>query len=166
MKTKKERRFSSFGSSGYQGYKIGLRLVREGLEDYEPVTLSSSRQVYEFMREIEENDRESFYSIHLDGRNKVISCEEVAKGSGGSCPVSPKEVYKAALLTSAQAVIFVHNHPTGDPVPSTQDCDISQTLYDCGQLLGIKVLDNVIIGSGSYYSFADRGELKGKETKR
>jgi DNA repair protein RadC len=136
--------------------------VREGLEEYEPLPLCSSKDVYEFMRGLENLDREVFYSIHVDGRNNVLSCEEVAKGCQSSCPVHPREVYKAALLSAAEAVIFVHNHPSGDPAPSIQDRELTARLYECGELLGIKVLDSVIIGRGKYYSMADTGELTKK----
>ena len=150
---------SKFSTTGYEGYKVSLKLVREGIEEYDPVYLSNSEDVYEFMQEIEDNDRESFYSIHLDSKNKIMSCEEVSRGGGASTTVCPREVFKAAVLTSAQGLVFVHNHPSGDPRPSPEDLAVSRKLYDCGELLGIKVFDSVIVGKGSYYSLGDNKQL-------
>lgn len=158
-----EKQPSRFGPVGYEGYRVKVRLVRENVDEYDPVKLMNSKDVYQFMRDIKDNDRESFYSIHLDSKNTVISCEEVARGSGSACTVHPREVYKAAILSSAQAMVLVHNHPSGDPVPSPDDHAIIKKLYDCGELLGIKVHDSIIVGDDSYYSFADNGQLKGSK---
>jgi DNA repair protein RadC len=74
--------------------------------------------------------------------------------------VHPREVYKSVLPASASSILFIHNHPSGDPEPSLADKEITKILYDAGQLLQIKVLDHIIIGMNRYYSFADRGELE------
>jgi DNA repair protein RadC len=160
MTDENSRKPSKFGDTGYEGYKVSVKLVREGVEEYDPVYISNSRDVYEFIQDIEDNDRESFYSIHLDNKNKIISCEEVSRGGAASATVHPREVFKAALLTSAQGLVLVHNHPSGDSTPSPEDLAVSRRLYDCGELLGINVLDSVIVGNGSYYSFGDRKQLK------
>jgi hypothetical protein len=71
----------------------------------------------------------------------------------------PREVFAPALKESAAAVLFVHNHPSGDPTPSREDIEITSRLKHAGDLLGIRVLDHIIIGNGAYISLADRGEV-------
>jgi DNA repair protein RadC len=151
------KRRSLFDGSAYKGYRVSIKLVRESLEEYEPVRLEGPEDVYSFMKELQDSDRERFYSLFLDGRNTVISCEEVSSGSPNTTIVHPREVFKSAFLCSSTAVIFVHNHPSGDPEPSFDDKAVTGRLYQCGDLLGIDVLDSIIIGNGSYYSFEEKG---------
>ena len=73
--------------------------------------------------------------------------------------VHPREIFKSCLLSSAAAIILLHNHPSGDPTPSREDLELTGRLNDSGELLGIRVLDHIIIGSGCYVSLADRGLL-------
>jgi DNA repair protein RadC len=75
--------------------------------------------------------------------------------------VHPREVFKVAILSNAAAILCGHNHPSGDPQPSREDCSLTRRLVQAGQVLGIEVLDHVIIGDGAadYYSFADQGLL-------
>ena len=71
----------------------------------------------------------------------------------------PREAFGPALRESAAFVIFVHNHPSGDPEPSEDDVQITRRLKETGEILGIRVLDHLVVGDGSYYSFADEGQL-------
>lgn len=151
------KKHSLFDGSDYKGYRVSIKLIREGLEEYEPVRLEGPEDVYNFMKELQDSDREKFYSLFLDGRHNVISCEEISSGSPNSTIVHPREVFKSAFLCSSTAVIFVHNHPSGAPEPSFEDKKIVGRLYQCGDLMGIDVLDSIIIGNGSYYSFQERG---------
>jgi DNA repair protein RadC len=140
-----------------------VRLVREGRKRYLPRRLSGPRDVYEFLKDLESLDREVFYSIHLDGKNQVVSCEEVSKGTLTCSLVSPREVYKGAILSSASSIIIAHNHPSGDPRPSGEDAGITFRLYEAGEILGIPLIDSFIIGDGEYHSMAESGELEQKE---
>ena len=83
----------------------------------------------------------------------------VSQGTQDSSPVHPREVYMPVIPNSAAHVIFVHAHPSGDSGPSNSDREITSMLREAGKLNGIEVIGHVIIGNGSYYSFADRGEL-------
>jgi len=83
----------------------------------------------------------------------------VSEGSLNQSIVHPREVFAPAVRESAAAVIFVHNHPSGDPSPSREDREITRRLKEAGELLGIRVLDHVIVGDGSYYSFTESGVL-------
>jgi DNA repair protein RadC len=97
----------------------------------------------------------------LDRKNQVIGLHTVSIGSLTASVVHPREVYKVAILANAAAVIFGHNHPSGDPTPSQEDRTLTARLVAAGKLLGFGVCDHVIVGDGSqrYFSFADEGLL-------
>ena len=99
-----------------------------------------------------------FLTLHLDGKNRIIALDMVSIGSLNQSIVHPRELFKTALLSSAAAIIMVHNHPTGDPTPSREDIDITRRIKEAGEILGVKLLDHIIIGS-SYLSFVGRGLL-------
>ena len=154
-----ELKDSFFDGYEYQGYKVRTKLVIEGDSEYKPMRFSTPAEVYQAFKNLSESDKERFYSIHLDSKNKVLGVEMVSQGSLDSSPVHPREVYKSALLASAASVIFVHSHPSGDPEPSLSDREITKQLKEAGDLMGIEVLDHVIIGRDEYYSFADKDEI-------
>jgi DNA repair protein RadC len=89
----------------------------------------------------------------------VIREELISQGTLTSSPVHPREVFAPAVRHSAAAVVLVHNHPSGDPQPSADDLDITRRLADAGRLLGVRVVDHVIVGDGSFVSLADRGAV-------
>ena len=105
-------------------------------------------------------DREHFVLLMLDQKNHVIGIHTVSMGSLTASIVHPREVYKAAILANAAAIVCGHNHPSGDTVPSQEDRAMTQRLVNAGTLLGINVVDHIIIGrEGRYFSFADEGLL-------
>lgn len=120
---------------------------------------SSPQQVFEMFRDLILETKEHFLALHLDGKNRIICLDRIASGSLNQCVVHAREVLKAALLSSAAAIILVHNHPTGDPTPSSEDLNITNRLKEAGVLIGIPVLDHIIIGNGQYVSFSERGLL-------
>ncbi len=95
----------------------------------------------------------------LDGKNRIFADYLVSEGCLTSSIVHPREVYIQAIRNSAASVIFLHNHPSGDPSPSPEDVDITKRLVAAGELIGIKVLDHIIMGEREYVSFADKGLL-------
>ncbi len=103
--------------------------------------------------------KEVFLALLLDTKNRLIREVQISEGSLNASIVHPREVFSPALKESAAAVLFVHNHPSGDPTPSREDIEITSRLKQAGDLLGIRVLDHIIIGNGAYISLADRGEL-------
>ena len=143
----------------HRGYRVSVRLVRRGRHRYRPRKIERPGEVYEFLSDLQYLDREVFYSLHLDGKYQLVSCEEVSRGSLGSSLVHPREVYKGAILSSAAALIVAHNHPSGDPTPSVEDCSVARRLYKAGELLGIPLVDSVIIGNGRYYSLKEGGDF-------
>lgn len=138
-----------------------LRLIRERRPGYGPVTtIRDAKDVYAaFRTRAEQADREVFLALLVDGKNHVLGFHEVSVGSLTAALVHPREVFKAAILASAAAIILVHNHPSGDPEPSQEDHAITERLKQAGTLLGISVLDHVVIGHDAYRSFAETGLL-------
>ena len=158
-KDKIEMKDSYFDGYEYKGYKVKTKLAIEGLNEYKPLQISGPADVYNAFKNLIESDKERFYSVFLDVKNKVIGVDMVSQGTLNSSPVHPREVYKSALLASAASVIFVHSHPSGDPTPSVTDREITTKLKQAGELMEIDVLDHVIIGRNEYYSFNDKKEL-------
>ncbi len=102
-------------------------------------------------------EKEVFKLLILDNKNKVIKSEDISIGSLDQTIVHPREVFVEAIRYMAKSVILVHNHPSGDPKPSKLDVKTTKRLIECGELLGIKVLDHIIIGNGVTYSFKNSG---------
>jgi DNA repair protein RadC len=142
----------------YRGYRVSVQLVRECEEDRSPARIGGARDVYGVLQELSERDREEFWTLHLDARHHLVGCEQTSVGTLSTSLVHPREVYKAAILSSAAAIIIAHNHPSGDPSPSPEDFAVSQRLYHAGEILGIPLLDSVIIGSCRYHSLRESGQ--------
>ncbi|MGH8577821.1 MAG: RadC family protein, partial [Gammaproteobacteria bacterium] len=100
---------------------------------------------------------EAFLCLFLDNRHRVISCEEMFRGTVDSAQVYPREVVKRALVLNAAAVILAHNHPSGEAEPSHADRAITARLKDALALIEVRVLDHLVIGDGVATSMAERG---------
>jgi len=122
------------------------------------VFLSSAATVHaHFGPLLVDEKRESFYAVMLDGRNRVVAKVRISQGSLGASIVHPREAFRSAVREAAAAVIFGHNHPSGDPTPSAEDRRTTERLRRAGEVMGIPVLDHVVVGRGRYWSFADNG---------
>jgi DNA repair protein RadC len=144
----------------YALYRVAL--VREASVPLSSPTIRSSEDAATIFRShLADVDREYFIILLLDRKNKVIGVNTVSIGSLTASIVSPREVFKPAILTNAAAIICGHNHPSGEVFPSHEDRGITTRLVQGGKLLDIQVLDHIIIGNGTttYYSFADSGIL-------
>lgn len=97
--------------------------------------------------------------IMLNTKNIVISIKDVSVGSLNSSIVHPREVFCEAIKRSSASIIICHNHPSGDPAPSSEDINLTHRIKECGKLLGIELLDHIIIGDGSYISLKEKGVL-------
>ncbi len=135
-----------------------LKVVRERRAGYgRQRRVRNSRDIYKAFREhFATLDREQFLVILLDTKNAIIGFNVVSMGTLNGSLVHPREVFKPAILGNAAAVILLHNHPSGDPAPSTEDRTITARLRQAGDILGITLLDHVIIGDGTYASFAEQ----------
>jgi DNA repair protein RadC len=124
--------------------------------------IGSSRDVDAALRpRLAHLDAERFLAVALDAKNRPVGEVEVARGGLSACPVSPADVFRALLREAAAGVVFVHNHPSGEPSPSAEDVALTERLRRAGELLGVQVLDHVIIGREGYFSFLDAGLLEG-----
>jgi DNA repair protein RadC len=108
---------------------------------------------------LQEEPGEVFAIICLSTKHRVIAYHEVSRGTLDSTLVHPREVFKAALLANAAAIIVCHNHPSGDPTPTIDDADVTRRLASTGEVIGISVLDHIIVGDGRYYSFKEAGRV-------
>jgi DNA repair protein RadC len=106
---------------------------------------------------IKEKAKEHFKLILLNSRNKKIGISTISIGTLTTSLVHPREVFKEALAHSAASVILAHNHPSGDPEPSEDDLKITRKLVESGKILGVEVIDHIIVGKNSFYSFREKG---------
>ena len=116
--------------------------------------------VFELMRPVAHAPVEEFHVVMLDVRGRLIRTERVAQGSVSQCPVNPREVFRAAVREAAHGVVFVHNHPSGDPTPSPEDADLTERLRVGAELVGVLARDHVIVSAGGYYSFVEAGRWR------
>ncbi len=120
------------------------------------ICLSGSEDVANLlMEELRYAKKEYFKSILVNTKGELITIDDVSVGELSSTIVHPREVFVSAVRKSAAAVIFVHNHPSGDPTPSREDVQTTKRLIDSGEILGIRVLDHIIIGNGKFSSLRD-----------
>ena len=105
-----------------------------------------------FIEDMRYEKREVFKALLLNPRGEIISIETVSVGELTSTLVHPREVFSQAVKKSAAGIVFVHNHPSGNPEPSQEDIKTTERLVACGKLLGIVVIDHIVIGDGRYCS--------------
>ena len=135
--------------------------IREDLPDYfvNNRTFSTASDVFNMFKSLVNTPRECFLALHLDNKNKILCLDFVSQGSLTAAICHPREIFIPVLLSGAAAVVFLHNHPSGCPEASREDIQLTERLKQCGELLGIRILDHIIIGDGRYVSLADRGLL-------
>lgn len=104
--------------------------------------------------------KEIFMVLLLDMKNQVISLHTVSVGNLNASLVHPREVFRAALANAAAGIILIHNHPSGDPSPSSEDIDVTRRLQQAGEIMGILILDHIIIGDNKYVSLKEKGMVK------
>lgn len=139
--------------------ELGKRINRE-LDSINNIVLNKTSLVFDYYKDRLGNvNQEYFYCIYLDNKKKVIKDKLLFIGTLNYSIVHPREVFKNAYLFSASSIILVHNHPTGNVIPSKQDYDLTKNIISVGNILGIKVLDHVIIGKSNYYSFLENGDM-------
>jgi len=134
--------------------ELGRRAAAEPLPPGAPVR-DAAAVFGHFRGRLPQLEREVFYVLLLDGKNRVQGEVQVSEGSLTAALVHPREVFAPAIRAAAAALVLVHNHPSGDPTPSAEDCAITQRLRQVGELVGIRVLDHVVIGRGRWASMAE-----------
>jgi DNA repair protein RadC len=157
------QRVSGIGPRNLLGIRLIHEVSRRFLKDRmmsRPVCHSSS-EVFDFLyHALRDLRKEQFKIIFLDPKNQVIEEKTLFEGTVDSSAVYPREVIRDALRYEASALIFAHNHPSGDPEPSLCDKDITRDLVFAARVVQIKVLDHIIIGNDRYFSFADQGLIE------
>lgn len=122
------------------------------------VRIRDSRQVAEIlMEEMMYEKREFFMALNLNSKLQVESKSIISIGNLDSAPVHPREVFAPAVRRGAAGVVVAHNHPSGDPTPSPQDVDVTKRLIKASEVLGIRLIDHVIVGNGSFTSMKSEG---------
>jgi DNA repair protein RadC len=117
-------------------------------------------RVHELMRPLAHAEREEFHTILLDVRGRLIKTVKVAEGSLTQCPVSPRDALREPVRIGAHGLVFVHNHPSGDPTASAEDGDLTDRLRAAAELVGIVARDHVIVATGGYFSFVEAGRWR------
>jgi DNA repair protein RadC len=145
--------------------ELGKRVLAKPLSTGAQIASSMDlfRHYYPLLRDLR---HEVFKIVLMDAKHAIIRDATVSEGSLTLSIVHPREVFNLAVRESAAAVIFAHNHPSGDPTPSEEDRALTERLVEAGELLGIQVLDHLIIGDNDYVSFADRGWLRRDQSTR
>ena len=124
------------------------------------IQITSSEEIAKlFIEDMRYENREIFKALLLNPKGEIMSIETISVGELTSTLIHPREVFNVAVKRSAAGVVFVHNHPSGDPSPSEADIDTTLRLQACGKILGINVIDHIIIGDGKYSSLQSLGYM-------
>jgi len=153
------------GITAYNTFVIKLvqELAREFLKEQilNKPYYKSSKEVFDYLyHSMRDLKKEVFKVMFLDSQNQVIEVEDLFEGTVTTSAVYPREIIEKAIKYNAAALIFVHNHPAGNPSPSDNDKGITQDLVFAGNIMQIKVLDHIIVGENKYFSFADEGLIE------
>lgn len=137
---------------------VADRYLRKKIINKDPI--NSSRELFEYLvHALRDKNKEVFKALYLDAKNRIIAVETLFEGTLTSSAVYPREVVQAALENRAAAMIFAHNHPSGDLEPSREDVAITRKLVFACRMMGIAVHEHLIIGNSGYFSFADQGYI-------
>lgn len=146
---------------------FGIRLVREVAREFlkgkimDQPYFKSSREIFDYLyHAMRDLKKELFKVIYLNSQNQIIDVADLFEGTVDSSSISPREIVDGALQENSTALIFVHNHPSGNPAPSTSDKELTRELVYVGKIMQMKVVDHIIIGNDRYYSFADEGLIE------
>ncbi|MFO7773206.1 MAG: DNA repair protein RadC [Dehalococcoidia bacterium] len=136
--------------------ELSKRLEADAGEKPKPVLKAPEDVAAAVRSQLRGKKKEHFLVLCLDTRNRLINCRSVSMGSLDTSIVHPREVFKEAVSSSAASVIFVHNHPSGDPEPSKEDVELTKRLAKAGEIIGIDVLDHIIVCDRSHLSLKAR----------
>ena len=143
---------------------FGIKLVQEVAKEFlkekilDKPFYKSPQEVFDYLyHSMRDLKKELFKVIYLNSQNQIIDTADLFEGTVNGSSVSPREIMEGAIKYNAVSLIFVHNHPSGSPEPSTSDKELTRELAYAGKIMHIKVLDHIIIGDNRYFSFADDG---------
>lgn len=144
-------------------FELARRLAAEVPTD-RPLVRSAADVAALLQPQLRHLDREEFHGVFLDTKHRVLAIRTISIGHLNGTLVHPREVFKEAIRRSSDALIVVHNHPSGDPTPSAEDVAVTKRLAAAGRILGIELLDHVIIGGSDYVSLRQQGYVQPEET--
>lgn len=154
------KKIKGIGPNNIFGLKLIQEVSRRFLKDrmLSKPYCHSSKEVFDYLyHALRDLKKEKFKVLFLDSKNQILDEKTVFEGTVDSSAVYPREIMKEALKCNASSLIFVHNHPSGDPEPSVSDREITKELSFAANIMQLKVLDHIIIGNNRYFSFADEG---------
>ncbi len=135
------------------GIELGMRIASAPGDRRTSIRTPEDIAIY-LMKELRFERKEHFMAVLLNAKGEITSLETISIGNLTTTTVHPRESFTQAVRKSAAAVIFAHNHPSGDPTPSEEDIETTKRLIACGDLLGVKVIDHIVIGDNQYRSIA------------
>lgn len=145
--------------NNYSLYKSGL--IKEKSFNFKG-SLNNPTEIYDFMIKeysLKEKSEEYLYCLFFNAKNRLLGISEISHGTVNHSLVSPREILIRALMLQSVSLVIVHNHPSGDPEPSLDDCNATKRLCKAGEIIGITLLDHIIVGEFDYYSFMERRTL-------
>ena len=133
-------------------------IYRINMEKSKALTqISSPNDVLTYFKDMEDLRQEEIRLIMLNTKNKIIAHKTISKGTVNASIVTPREIFFPAIKMMASSIILVHNHPSADVTPSSEDKNITEIVARSGNLINIKLLDHIIIGKNKIYSFKEAG---------
>jgi DNA repair protein RadC len=156
------KKFNGIGTAKAVTIAAALELGRRRKEENteEKTAITSSRQAYEAVQPfLSDLPHEEFYVVYLNHKNEIITVKNISKGGISATVVDVRLILKNAVELLATRMILAHNHPSGNPVPSNNDYQITRKIKEASGLIDIQLLDHIIVGENTYYSFADHNDL-------
>jgi len=152
--------YSAAGTTMYKIPVYKIKLVRSSTRSVKVDVIRNIEDAADaFRKYLESEDREHFMVMMLDNKRRIIGIHTISVGTIDETLVHPREVFKAAILANAHAIILGHNHPSGDATPSIDDIEITRELVRAGEYLKIAVLDHIIVGQDGSFTSLSRDEL-------
>ena len=157
------QQINGIGAHSAFGFKLVQEVAREFLKAriLDKPFYRSSREVFDYLyHSLRDLKKEVFKVVYLNSQNQIIDTVDLFEGTVDGSSVSIREVIEGAVKYSAVSLIFVHNHPSGNPEPSTSDRELTRDLVFTGKIMRIKVLDHIVIGDNRYFSFTEEGLIE------
>lgn len=133
--------------------------MNSSVDDFIGVKLNEVKKVFDYYKMRVSNNQEEFYCVYLDAKKRIIDEKMIFKGTVNHSLVHPRDIFKEAFNLNATSIICIHNHPSGNVVPSKDDIVVTERIKKIGNLMGIKLIDHVIVSKTKYYSFLENGQI-------
>lgn len=157
------QQIDGIGAHSVFGIKLVQEVARRFLKEkvIEQPVYQSAREIFEYLyHSMRDLKKEVFKVIYLNSQSQITEIEDLAEGTVSGSFISPRQVVEGAIKHNTVSLIFVHNHPSGNPAPSKSDKDLTRDLVYAGSIMHVRVLDHIIIGDNRYFSFAGEGLIE------